>query len=518
MKTEEPLVIGYSRDSKGKIVGRHLKAISNTLHVANFSTTSQYLLEPTVLRMERTEEEKVRRKAHGDNGAKFSASKQLTPRIDGLSNAITTAQKDNLLCCPETETLMRVCEMVKDKRQGTGRAVLEADKTIRGCYNVGTHDSTISEMVIQHEDNPAFTITTVQQPKMYGATTNYRIRKFTPRECFRLMGVSEHNINLIQASGVSKSQQYKMAGNSIVVDVLFHIFRKMFTETQNEEEIYQCDLFLQNFGTLCPYQFNKENPLRVVTAFSGYDSQCMALDRLQAVSQERFRYGLVAWSETDRFVIQAHNAVYPQYADRNLGDIAKIDWRRVPDFDLFTYSFPCTDISCAGLQKGLSENSGTRSGLLWECRKVIDEKRPRFLLMENVEALVQKKFVSEFRKWQDCLTANGYTNFWRVLNAKDYGVPQNRPRVFMVSILDKNVVYHFPRPFPLKLRIKDIIEQNVDGCYYLKEERLAGLRLSTLKELNNGNGFKFEPKSMDDTANSITSKAGSRKTDNYLQL
>ena len=209
MKIEEPLVIGYSRDSKGKIVGRHLKPISNTLHVANFSTTSQYLLEPTVLHMERTEEEKIRRRAHGDNRAKFSASKQLTPRIDGLSNAITTAQKDNLLCCPETETLMRVREMVKDKRKGTGTAVLEADKTIRGCYNVGTHDSTISECVIQHEDNPALTITTVQQPKMYGATTNYRIRKFTPRECFRLMGVSEHNIELIQASGVSKSQQYK---------------------------------------------------------------------------------------------------------------------------------------------------------------------------------------------------------------------------------------------------------------------------------------------------------------------
>ena len=68
MKIEEPLVIGYSRDSKGKIVGRHLKPISNTLHVANFSTTSQYLLEPTVLHMERTEEEKIRRRAHGDNG------------------------------------------------------------------------------------------------------------------------------------------------------------------------------------------------------------------------------------------------------------------------------------------------------------------------------------------------------------------------------------------------------------------------------------------------------------------
>ena len=126
MKIAEPLVIGYSRDSKGKIVGRHLKPISNTLHVANFNTTAQYLFEPTVLHMERTEEEKIRRREHGDNGAKFSASKQLTTRIDGLSNAITTAQKDNLLCCPETDTLMRVRKMVKDKRKDLAKPFLYA--------------------------------------------------------------------------------------------------------------------------------------------------------------------------------------------------------------------------------------------------------------------------------------------------------------------------------------------------------------------------------------------------------
>ena len=118
--------------------------------------------------------------------------------------------------------------------------------------------------------------------------------------------------------------------------------------------------------------------LRVFTAFSGYDSQCMALDLLG------IDYELVGWSDIDPNAIKAHNAVYPQWADRNYGDISKIDWSRVPDFDLFTYSSPCTDFSSAGLQLGGEEGSGTRSSLLWECQKAIMCKKPKFLLLENV--------------------------------------------------------------------------------------------------------------------------------------
>ena len=92
-------------------------------------------------------------------------------------------------------------------------------------------------------------------------------------------------------------------------------------------------------------QKEKDMQLKVFTAFSGYDSQCMALDRLG------IGYDLVGWSEIDKYAIQAHNAVYPQYRDRNFGDICHIDWAKVPDFDLFTYSFPCTDISTAGKQR-----------------------------------------------------------------------------------------------------------------------------------------------------------------------
>lgn len=202
------------------------------------------------------------------------------------------------------------------------------------------------------------------------------------------------------------------------------------------------------------------NKLRVFTAFSGYDSQCMALDRLG------INYDLAGWSEIDKYAIQAHNAVYPQWANRNFGDISKIDWQQVSNFDLFTYSFPCTDISSAGQQKGLTEGSGTRSSLLWECRKTIEIKKPKYLLMENVKALTSEKFMPYLRKWLLFLENLGYNNFTKVLNAKDYGVPQNRERVFVVSIYGDER-YYYPRPFKLLKRLKDVLESNVDEKYNL---------------------------------------------------
>lgn len=215
-------------------------------------------------------------------------------------------------------------------------------------------------------------------------------------------------------------------------------------------------------------EYTKERPLRVFTAFSGYDSQCMALDRLGMT------YELIGWSEIDKYAIQAHNAVYPQWENRNFGDISKIDWSQVSDFDLFTMSSPCQDFSIAGLQKGGDEGSGTRSSLLWECRKAILAKKPRYILFENVKALMSKKFLPSFRKWQDELAYYGYSNFTKVINAKDYCVPQNRERVFMVSILDEGASFHFPEPFPLERRLKDILEEDVDERYYLSDKCVKG--------------------------------------------
>lgn len=265
--------------------------------------------------------------------------------------------------------------------------------------------------------------------------------------------------------------------------------------------------------------YTKENPLRVFTSFSGYDSQCLALEQLKELIPG-FSYTLVGWSEIDKYAIQAHNALFPEAADLNYGDISKIDWSQVPDFDLFTYSFPCTDISAAGLQKGLSKDSGTRSGLLWECEKTIKYKRPKFLLMENVKALVSKKFLPDFNAWLELLNNYGYDTFWQVCNAKDYGVPQNRERVFAISYRQDLCLprYIFPDTIPLDKCIEDVLEDEVDEKYFLADERVEGLIESTLKEQKAGRGYKFEPKTKDDIAGHVSTKGGARKTDNFVKV
>lgn len=236
--------------------------------------------------------------------------------------------------------------------------------------------------------------------------------------------------------------------------------------------------------------------LRVFTAFSGYDSQCLALKRLG------IPYELVGWSETDPAAIRAHDALFPQWAGRNLGDIARIDWARVPAFGLFIYSFPCTDISVAGRQRGLAEGSGTASSLLWECRRAIETKRPKYLLMENVKALLSRKFRPLFSEWERTVARMGYTNFVRVLNAKDYGVPQNRERVFMVSILGE-ASYHFPAPMPLRKCLGDVLEEEVAQKYFISDKMIRYIYSNSI------NGFKggVNVKTGEDTcANTLTSR------------
>lgn len=135
----------------------------------------------------------------------------------------------------------------------------------------------------------------------------------------------------------------------------------------------------------------------------------------------------------------------------------------------------CTDISHAGKQMGLSEGSGTRSGLLWECRKAIDIKRPKYLLMENVKALTGKKFIGEFEKWLKELEEFGYTSYWEVMNAKNHGVPQNRERVFCLSILGDHEPFVFPKEEVLDKRLKDVLEPTVEDKFVLSDRAVEGL-------------------------------------------
>lgn len=216
-------------------------------------------------------------------------------------------------------------------------------------------------------------------------------------------------------------------------------------------------------------EYTKERPLRVMTLCSGYDSQCLALNRLKEVYPD-FDYELVAWSEFDpesktplerQPAVVAHNALFPQWSDRNWGDMTKIDWGKVPDMDLLFYSTPCQSISAAGLQHGFVEGSGTRSSIIWNVRDAVIAKKPKYLCLENVEAMVSSKFVGMFNLWQRELERLGYVNFAQVLDSKDYGVAQHRPRIFLVSIRiddeDNLPKYYFPKPFKLEKRLKDYL-------------------------------------------------------------
>jgi DNA (cytosine-5)-methyltransferase 1 len=271
-------------------------------------------------------------------------------------------------------------------------------------------------------------------------------------------------------------------------------------------------------------QYTKNNPLRVVTLCSGYDSQCLALNRLREAYPE-FDYTLIAWSEFDpesntpldkQPAVVAHKALFPQWADGNLGDMTKIDWEKVPDFDLLFYSTPCQSISQAGLQHGFTEGSGTRSSIIWNVRDAVKVKRPKFLCLENVKAMVTEKFVGMFNLWQLELERLGYANFAQVLNAKDYGVPQNRERIFLVSIRDDGDLprFFFPKPFPLERRLKDVLEDNVDERYYLSDKMLDYFNRV---DADKTHGHNFTPKEDDDTAFTIRTAPGNRVDDNFIK-
>ena len=181
-------------------------------------------------------------------------------------------------------------------------------------------------------------------------------------------------------------------------------------------------------------------------------------------------------SEYDKYAIKSYNAMFGE--TENFGDITKI--KSVPKSDFWTYGFPCQDISIAGNQKGIKE--GTRSGLLLEFERILESvvvsnEQPKMLLMENVKNLVGKRHKPDFDGWLKKLDDLGYNSYYQVLNTKNYGLPQNRERVFCLSIkkeIDKKG-FDFPKKQELKLRLKDILEDKVSEKYYLKKEQCENL-------------------------------------------
>lgn len=224
--------------------------------------------------------------------------------------------------------------------------------------------------------------------------------------------------------------------------------------------------------------FKIDKPIRLIELFAGIGSQAKALKNIGA-NFEHYRI-----CEFDKYAVQSYNAVYG--TDFKTSDITKITAGDLGIIDtdkycyVMTYSFPCQDLSNAGLGKGMAKGSGTRSGLLWEVERLLDEcnELPQVLVMENVPAVIGAKNIQHFAKWQEKLESLGYKNKWQILNAKDFGIPQNRERCFMVSLLG-DYYYEFPKTIPLQLRLKDMLEKEVDEKYYLSSRALNGMLNST---------------------------------------
>lgn len=273
-------------------------------------------------------------------------------------------------------------------------------------------------------------------------------------------------------------------------------------------ENYSCDNQMSIFDfTREPISITKS--IRLIELFAGYGSQAMALKRIGA----KFEHYRVV--EFDKYAIASYNAVHG--TDFPTMDITKAHSEDLNICDtetftyLLTYSFPCTDLSVAGKQAGMSKGSGTRSGLLWEVERILTEIRdssgelPQILFMENVPQVHSQNNMPDFRKWLDFLESLGYVNYWQDLNAKNYGVAQNRNRCFMFSFLG-NYSYDFPQPIPLTKRIRDYLEGVVDDKFYVSDKALKGFAKHAKKQKEKGNNFHAVVKDVDDISPTIKAR------------
>ena len=254
----------------------------------------------------------------------------------------------------------------------------------------------------------------------------------------------------------------------------------------------------------------------MLSFFSGIGAFEKALEKLGV------EYELIGYSEIDKYASKAYALIHNVPESKNLGDISKIDTStlNISDLDLLTYGFPCQDISSAGKQKGLFNSDGTktRSGLFFEALRIIEDLKPKYAVAENVKNLTSNKFRKQFDIILKSLEEAGYNNYYQVLNSKDFGIPQNRDRVFIVSIrkdIDKG--FCFPKGFPLKKRLKDLLEENPNEKYYLDSVKNFFI-MNSLKQEAKGNGFRFSPhvRNNANIAKTLTTRSGSRMDDNYI--
>lgn len=199
----------------------------------------------------------------------------------------------------------------------------------------------------------------------------------------------------------------------------------------------------------------------------------------KAMTNLKIPYELVGFSEIDKYASKSYCAIHNVDESLNYGDITKIDEKQLPKVDFITYGFPCQDISLAGKRKGFFDEDGnkTRSGLFFDAVRIIKETQPKVAIAENVKNLVSKSFKERFQIVLEALDDAGYNNYYKVLKASDFGVPQERERIFIVSIR-KDVdsgIFEFPEPYELKTFFKDILEENPDSSYNMSDVAIATL-------------------------------------------
>ena len=258
--------------------------------------------------------------------------------------------------------------------------------------------------------------------------------------------------------------------------------------------------------------------MKVLELFGGIGACSKALERLG------IDYEIADYVEIDKYAVASFNAMHGTNFEPQ--DITT--WDKDIEVDLIMHGSPCQDFSVAGKQAGGDEGSGTRSSLMYETLRIVGKLKPKYVIWENVKNLLSKKHRHNFDAYIEAMSELGYVSKYQVLNAKDYGVPQNRERVFTVSCRhngDTNIInsfnadFEFPEKQPLTKRLKDILEENVDEKYYLSDAALSCFlsdgtgsyprRERFLQNINRKN---------QDIGNSVTTRAGGRLTDNFVKV
>lgn len=247
--------------------------------------------------------------------------------------------------------------------------------------------------------------------------------------------------------------------------------------------------------------------LKVLELFGGIGAFSNALRNLGV------EFVVVDYVDIDKYATKSYNAIYG--TDFKPQDIR--NWDKNIEVDLIMHGSPCQDFSIAGNQAGGDEKSGTRSSLMYETIRIVDKLKPKYVIWENVKNILSKKHRHNFESYISKLGDLGYKSYYQVLNAKDYGIPQNRERVFTISIRnDLSQTFEFPPKQELELKLKDLLETEVDEKYYLPEETVN--KLLWHNERFKNTGYIFKPKTSEDKiASCVTSKSGGRATDNFIK-